>query len=140
MSDENGNYEVGYKKPPKGHRFQKGKPSANPNGRPKNIRDPIELLSRQLYRQMKITENGKVVSIRAIEALVKSMVLNDIKKGSDRTFKLYLEAIKHQMPSGKFGAPKLVKLIVDDIAKPLSKEERSQFIKEMNLQNPDSHL
>jgi|GEM_PF-2256407 len=115
MSDETENYKVGYKSPPKEHQFRKGNPSANPKGRPKNIKDPVALFSQQLYRRMKITENGKVMSVSALQALVKSMILNDIKKGSDRTLKLYLATIAKQKGPGKMGVPTLVKQIVDDI-------------------------
>lgn len=133
MSDEPDSYEVGYKKPPKEHQFQKGKPSANPKGRPKSIKDPLELLSQQLYRRMKITENGKVMSVSAIQALLKSMILNDIKKGSDRTFKLYLAAISKQKGPGKIGTPVLVKQIVDDILPGLART-REDLIKESRME------
>lgn len=74
-----------------------------------------ELLFQQLYQRREVTENGQVVSISALEAIFKSMILNDIRKGSDHTLKLYLEAAKKLGDPGDIKEPILFKQIVDDI-------------------------
>ncbi len=53
-------YEVGYKKPPKGSRWQKGGPSPNPTGRPKRQEGTIaQIIQRALLEEIEIEENGR---------------------------------------------------------------------------------
>ena len=65
MSDEptndNGDYEVGYKKPPKGKRWSKGQ-SGNPRGRPKSSRGLKTDLHAELISKMEIQMNGQRIS------------------------------------------------------------------------------
>lgn len=82
-------YEVGYGKPPAGHRFQKGK-SGNPNGRPRNSRnrprvlDPAlqptdTLVLEEAYRPVTIREGDKVIELPAIQAAVRSLAIAAMK-------------------------------------------------------------
>ena len=52
------NYEVGYKKPPKEHQWEKGCKSPNPKGRPKKITSLKEALQVNLAREI-MTQNEK---------------------------------------------------------------------------------
>lgn len=58
---ESGEYEVGYRKPPKNTRWKKGQ-SGNPNGRPKKARGLKTDLRAELVSKMEIKMNGQVVS------------------------------------------------------------------------------
>ena len=80
MDNNQNTYDVGYKKPPKEHQFKKGK-SGNPNGRKPNSKDFREALTKELFRQIKITENGKTCKITLYEALAKKVV-NDCLKSN----------------------------------------------------------
>lgn len=68
MSD----YEVGYKKPPKATRFQKGR-SGNPKGRPKGHPNLAIALERELSAKVPIKEGGRMKLITKLEAIVKQL-------------------------------------------------------------------
>lgn len=82
-------YEVGYGKPPAGHRFQKGR-SGNPHGRPKKARarrlrfDPAgnptdSLILEEAYRLVTIREGDKAIKLPAIQAAIRSLGIAAIK-------------------------------------------------------------
>jgi hypothetical protein len=87
---ESDRYAVGYGKPPKQHQFPPGR-SGNPRGRParKNLAqdsDPTLAMlgmGRIAFEKVKVTQNGKVVSMPAIEAVQRRRV-NDALKGGNR--------------------------------------------------------
>jgi hypothetical protein len=66
-------YEVGFRKPPKNTRFQKGQ-SGNPQGRPKGSRNLATVLERTLRERVVINENGTRRIVTKLEAAVKQLV------------------------------------------------------------------
>jgi hypothetical protein len=64
---------VGYGRPPKQTRFQKGQ-SGNPRGRPKGALNLATILDRTLQEPVVITEHGQKKTITKFEAAVKQLV------------------------------------------------------------------
>jgi hypothetical protein len=71
--DENGEYEVGYGKPPRYTRFKKGQ-SGNPRGRPKGSKNLTTLLGEALNEPVIVAENGGRRKITVREAIIKQLV------------------------------------------------------------------
>jgi Family of unknown function (DUF5681) len=65
-------YEVGYGRPPKEHRFQPGN-KANPNGRKKKTRNGKVVIRDLLLEPITVREGGEVKEIPALEAVIKKM-------------------------------------------------------------------
>lgn len=76
-----GNYEVGYGRPPKHSRFKPGQ-SGNIRGRPRKSKNLDDLIERELDKTIKIKEDGATKSITKREALVTQMVNGAIKGGA----------------------------------------------------------
>jgi hypothetical protein len=68
-------YEVGYGKPPKHTRFQKGQ-SGNPDGRKRGITTERAkaLALKEAYRKLRVQEGEGVVAMPAIQAIMRSQV------------------------------------------------------------------
>lgn len=74
---------VGYKRPPKKHRFKPGQ-SGNPAGRAKGAKGLKSILKKELSGRVRISENdGKTRTISKMELLVKRLV----EKGGKGDFK-----------------------------------------------------
>lgn len=82
---------VGYKRPPKRHRFRKGK-SGNPKGRPKKSKSRREIVQRVLFdrRKVDIAGNGRAKPWTIIEIVVMG-VRQDALAGNARAFKIYAD-------------------------------------------------
>ena len=73
-----GNYEVGWCKPPVGHRFKKGQ-SGNPKGRTRGTRNLKTDLRELLQAKVVVREGEHPVRISTQQALLKSTLLRALK-------------------------------------------------------------
>jgi hypothetical protein len=80
--------EVGYKKPPKRHRFQKGR-SGNPRGRAHGSQNFADLLLSALNRRVALIIDGKRTTMTMQDALLHQLV-NRAAAGSLRHIQLLL--------------------------------------------------
>jgi Family of unknown function (DUF5681) len=67
------NYNVGYGKPPRTTRFQRGR-SGNPQGRPKDTRKLATDLAAELGERITVREEGRSRRISKQRALIKSLM------------------------------------------------------------------
>ena len=80
-SKKNKEYEVGYKKPPKNTRWQKGCPSPNPKGRPKKPKTLKEAMQITLNKEINVkNEKGELKKITGAEALANRTLADAIAK------------------------------------------------------------
>jgi uncharacterized protein DUF5681 len=68
-----GNYSVGYGRPPEETRFKPGQ-SGNRKGRPKGSKNLTTLVTEELRRPVILKENGKTRRVSKAEAIVKQLV------------------------------------------------------------------
>ena len=89
LADEKRDYAVGYGRPPRHTRFEKGR-SGNPKGRPSGAKNLSTLFIEALNEAVIIAENGGRRKISKRQAIVKQIV-NKAAKGDWRCTKLLLE-------------------------------------------------
>ena len=90
-SDNEADYEVGYGKPPRHTRFEKGQ-SGNQRGRPNGSKNFATQLSEALNEPVVIAENGGRRTISKGRAVIKQLV-NLSAKGDLRAVKILLDII-----------------------------------------------
>lgn len=78
MQPSKGDYEVGYGKPPVGHRFKPGQ-SGNPGGRPKGHRNLKTDLAEELREKVLVREGIKERRLTKQQAMIKSLTAKAIK-------------------------------------------------------------
>ena len=91
MADTKGDYEIGYRKPPAGRPFQKGR-SGNPSGRPRK-KDLPELLAAAVDEPVYVTTEGERRRITKREAIVTQLV-NKSTTADLRATKMLIDMLK----------------------------------------------
>ena len=90
--DEEGDYQVGYGKPPRHTRFKKGQ-SGNPRGRPPGAKNLSTLLNEALNEMVVVTDNGGRKRITKRQASLKQLV-NEAAKGKWPALRLLLDLLQ----------------------------------------------
>jgi hypothetical protein len=109
-TEQEGSYQVGYKKPPPQHRFPKGR-SGNPNGRPKKPKTLNTFLDQALKETVVVNENGRRKTITKLEAFAKQLV-NKATAGDARSGKLLIAWLREAKP--ELTAPIVIHLLPGD--------------------------
>jgi hypothetical protein len=91
-SENKGDYEVGYGKPPPDTRFPKGR-SGNPRGRPSGAKNLKTLLSEALNETVIVTENGGRRKVTKRHAIVTQLV-NRSATADFRAIKILLDMLR----------------------------------------------
>lgn len=74
-----GDYEVGYCRPPKSSRWQRGQPSPNPRGRRASEVEPSELVNQVARTMLPIVEGGTRTKITKHEAFLRKLFADALK-------------------------------------------------------------
>ncbi len=113
MSDD---YEVGYRRPPKGSRFTPGR-SGNPRGRPKRVQDQMdraEIFRRVATEEVSRPTDSGPIRLNRCEALIRRISMMALS-GDAGASRLLHELRKLRVPEAE--APPLVFYISEDDAK-----------------------
>jgi hypothetical protein len=95
-----GGYEIGYGKPPRHTRFQKGQ-SGNSRGRPRGSKNFTTVAEEALREPVAINENGRRKRATKMEVIFKQLV-NKAAKGDHRSTQLLISFVeKHPLVNRK---------------------------------------
>jgi hypothetical protein len=112
-SSTNGDYLVGYRRPPKATQFKPGQ-SGNPKGRPRGSRSVGAILQDVIQQKIAVTENGKTKRLSALEVMFRRLA-NDALRGDARAMKLLLSLVERYGESAEAALP-LAELLAEDRA------------------------
>jgi Family of unknown function (DUF5681) len=101
-TDEPGEYEVGYGKPPSQTKFRKGA-SGNPGGRPRGMTAgrANQIALKEAYRKVRVKEGDSVISLPAIQVVMRGLVANAAKGSgpAQRTLIATVQTIERELAS-----------------------------------------
>jgi hypothetical protein len=122
-------YEVGYRRPPKAHRFQPGT-SGNPRGRRKGARSVGAILQDVVRQKITVTEGGKTRRVPAIEGMLRRLA-NDALRNEAGAVKLLLALLDRygESPEAEIEP---VDLLAED------REILEQYLKRPDREQPSS--
>lgn len=121
MSNDNNNdneeeYKVGYKKPPKEHQF-KPKQSGNKRGRPRGAKNKVNLgesLNKSLLERRQVTINGKKVSLKKSEIIAMAQIERAMK-GDIKSAQFIFKVLEDYKSKDKNNDAPGVLIVYDDI-------------------------
>ena len=90
--DGEGDYRVGYGKPPRETRFKRGQ-SGNPKGRPPGAKNMASMVNEALNERVVVNDNGGRKRISKRKAAFKQLV-NEAAKGNWRALKLLVDILQ----------------------------------------------
>jgi hypothetical protein len=94
--NRDGGYEIGYGKPPRNTRFQKGR-SGNHKGRPRGAKNFTTIVREALHEPVVINENGRRKTATKMEVIFKQLV-NKAARGDYRSTQLVISYVqKHPL-------------------------------------------
>jgi len=99
VDNEDPQYPVGYKKPPRHTQFKRGV-SGNVKGRPKGARNFATVIENELCARIEVTENGKRKRISKREAIAKQTV-NRAAAGDPKATSILLNEARFQESQNK---------------------------------------
>jgi hypothetical protein len=82
-------YKVGYGRPPQETRWKTGQ-SGNPRRKPKRAESIVDMVDRLLLSQVKLTLNGEIKTVTALEAIVSQLQLKEMS-GNPRASRILLK-------------------------------------------------
>ena len=88
-NNQGDDFQVGYGKPPRQERFQKGQ-SGNRKGRPKGSKNSATILKKALLATVPAREDGRQRNVTKLEAIIKRLVGNAVR-GDYRSIALLLD-------------------------------------------------
>jgi hypothetical protein len=94
-----GDYEVGYKKPPRRTRFRKGR-SGNPRGRPRQARNLLTDLREELQQRITVREAGTERRISRQRALIMRLLDKALKGELPAIIKLLDLVLRQEAAAG----------------------------------------
>ena len=93
MDNDESDFPIGYKKPPRETRFKPGQ-SGNPSGRPKKKAITLaEAIARELNTSVTVTEGGKSKKMTKLDAIAKHQTIKAVQ-GDHKAIAFVMKAVE----------------------------------------------